>query len=158
VAVEAEEYRNALKRFPTAVTIVTTALGGTMRGLTATAFAAVSLQPPLVLVCLEKGSRTRALVMDGGRFVVNMLNESQVELAHRFATKGEKSFDDVPHTITAEGIPKLEGAISILVCNTVSVVGGGDHDVFIAAVESVVTAPGRPLLHYDRAYRMLAAD
>lgn len=152
-----EQYRDAVKRFAGGVTIVTAAHGGVVHGLTVTALAAVSLQPPLVLVCLEKGSRTRELIVESGRFVVNILNETQRELAQRFATKGEKTLEDIPHQLV-EGIPTLEGAISTIVCSTVSVTEGGDHDVFLAAVLGTSTAPGRPLVYYDRDYRSLSSD
>lgn len=153
-----EEYREALKRFAAGVTIVTVAHGGLVHGLTVTALAAVSLQPPLVLVCLEKGSRTRELILQSGRFVVNILNESQDELARRFATKGEKTLEDIPHRLVEGGIPALEGAISTIVCSTVNVTDGGDHEVFLASVLETWTAPGQPLVYYNRDYRSLSSD
>lgn len=121
--------------------------------MTATAFAAVSLDPPLVLVCLEKHSRTREIAEGSGRFAINFLRADQEDVAKAFATSGEKSFDGIPYDGGDHGIPLLAEAIVTMLCRTVEIASGGDHDIFIAEVEGCEVRTGEPLLYLDRTYR-----
>jgi flavin reductase (DIM6/NTAB) family NADH-FMN oxidoreductase RutF len=150
-----EELRSASRRFASGVTIVTVAAGGELHGMTASSFASVSLIPPLVLVCLDKTSRTRTMIGTAGSFAVNVLAHGQEEIARVFAGSGEKTFDALPHRIGPLGAPILEGSIAWLECRTTEVVESGDHDVFIAEVLATGNNPGQPLVYFDRDYRLL---
>lgn len=150
-----DTYKDALRRFASGVTIVTVAHEGTMHGMTASSFASVSLRPPLVLVSLEKDSRTHRLVLETGRFGVNVLAIEQEGVARRFSQHGDKSFEEIPHRIDGDGVPLLDDAIAVMTCLTTTVVDGGDHNVFLAEVLSATTRAGSPLLYYDRNYRSI---
>jgi flavin reductase (DIM6/NTAB) family NADH-FMN oxidoreductase RutF len=137
------------------VTVVTVAAGDRVHGMTASSFASVSLDPPLVLVSLDKASQTRSMIADAGSFAINILGSEERELAQVFSRSGDKTFDSFPHRIGPSGAPHLDGAIAWLECQTREVVDGGDHDVFIAAVLATGAPGGRPLLYYDGAYRQV---
>lgn len=153
MSVEPEVYKDAARRFASGVTIVTVEHRGEIHGMTASSFAAVSLQPPLILVSLRIDSRTRELILESGRFAVNVLSEDQVDLAKRFAVKGDKSFEDIPHQRSDEGVPLLEGAIACFSCETFRVIEAGDHEVFLGEVKSTAVRDGSPLIYFNRDYR-----
>src|SRR3712207_4420530 len=110
MAVTAGEFRNALRKFASGVTIVTVSGDGELHGMTASSFASVSLDPPLVLVCLDRTSRTRALVAQTGTFAVNVLRNDQQETSRAFARAGVKPFGTIPHRAGANGAPVLDEA------------------------------------------------
>lgn len=155
MAVGPEDYRQALRRFASGITVVTVARDDELHGMTASSFAAVSLQPPLILVSLEKGSRTRELVLEQGSFGVNVLADHQESLARAFSEAGDKPFDDTKHRLGSTGAPLLEGAIAWLECNISQSVDAGDHDVVIGEVLTCDAREGTPLVYFNRAYRSL---
>lgn len=130
------ELRRAMARWATGVAVVTSRAGDAPRGATTNAFTSLSLDPPLVLVCLDRGSHTLAAIRDCGRFVVNVLSAGQEEVARRFATKlsGEEKLAGLGHELV-EGIPALDGAVLWLACALEEDVPGGDHAILV----------GRPL-------------
>jgi len=134
---------------------VTVAIDDRPHGMTASAFCSVSLEPPRVLVCLEKTSQTRRMVTQAGTFVVNVLSARQEHLARSFALPGMKSFTEHVHQDGIDGAPVLDGAIAWFGCRVIDVVDGGDHDVFVGEVIDCGSHDGEPLLYYDRAYRSL---
>lgn len=150
-----DEYKRALRNFTSGVTVVTVADGDEQHGMTATAFASVSLDPPLILVCLEKTSNTRVFVLNSERFVVNFLTAGQEQIARAFAAPGRKPFDSIAHTRAPGGAAILDGALAWLDCSVTHVVDGGDHDVVIAAVEACDASEGEPLVYYQQHYRAL---
>ena len=151
-----EEYRQALRRFASGLTVVTVANGAELHGMTASSFAAVSLQPPLVLVSLEKGSRTRELVLEVGSFGVNVLAEGQEAVARGFSRSGHKPFEETEHHFGRTGVPLLGGALAWLECHVDRTIDAGDHDVVIADVLATEAHNGRPLLYFNRGYRSLS--
>lgn len=155
MGVSPQEYKEALSRFTSGVTVVTVGMGDQVHGMTASSFASVSLDPPLVLVSLEKQSRTRDLVIEAGAFAVNILESSQREVARAFARRGVKPFDRLSYRLGVTGAPLIEGSLAHLECRTVNVVGGGDHDLFIAEVTATEVHEGAPLVYYRRDYRAL---
>jgi flavin reductase (DIM6/NTAB) family NADH-FMN oxidoreductase RutF len=143
------DLRAAMGHFATGVTVVTAADGeGRRHGSTANAVASVSLEPPLVLVCLREQSLTLAALLDSGRFAVNVLHQRQRALAQRFARRGA-TWDDVAHR---DGI--LDGAIATLACSLHDVTDGGDHRIVVGRVLAVEhpDEPPAPLLFYRGAY------
>jgi flavin reductase (DIM6/NTAB) family NADH-FMN oxidoreductase RutF len=151
--VEPRALRAAMGHFATGVTVVTAAgADGRRHGSTANAVASVSLEPPLLLVCLRDASLTLAALQASGRFAVNVLHQRQRELAQRFARRGA-TWDDVAHR---DGL--LDGAIATLDCELHDVADGGDHRIVVGRVLAVdhpeAHAPP-PLLFYRGAFTAL---
>ena len=155
MSVSPEDYKAAGRRFLSGVTIITVAHDDEVHGMTASSFTTVSLDPPLVLVSLERDSTTRKMVVEAEAFAVNILSRDQEEIARSFSQSGPKSFDGIPHHTGPSGAPFLEGALASLACCTTEVVEAGDHDLFIAEVASCEWRDGEPLLYFDRAYRSI---
>lgn len=153
MTVSSAQFRTALRKFASGITVVTVAHEGQLHGMTASSFSSVSLEPPLVLVCLAKTSRTRDLVRLSGFFAVNILAADQGEIARAFARQGAKPFDGIPHRTGVHGTPLLDGTIAALQCRTVEMHEAGDHDVVVGEVDEATSASGAPLLYYDGAYR-----
>jgi 3-hydroxy-9,10-secoandrosta-1,3,5(10)-triene-9,17-dione monooxygenase reductase component len=156
--VDQRAFRDTLGRFPTGVTVVTASGTGGPAGLTTNAFTSLSLDPPLVLVCFERGSRTLPVVRETGRFAVNVLRAGQEELARVFASKRvpAEKFAAVTHTVD-HGVPVLDGALAWLVCDLQALHPGGDHEIGVGAVSALGHDPdGEPLVFVDGAYRDLA--
>ncbi len=149
------ELKRAVRQFASGVTIVAAVHEGVPHGMTASSFASVSLEPPLILVSMEERSRTRELITQSGRFAVNILRLDQAGLAQTFARTGDKSFDDIPHTVS-DGFAFLDDAVANLGCITVTIAPGGDHDIFIAEVVATRVAGGDPLVYHGRSYRGLS--
>ncbi|MDQ3878462.1 MAG: flavin reductase family protein [Actinomycetota bacterium] len=156
MTVAPEAFREALSKFASGVTIVTVAVEDALHGMTASSFASVSLDPPLILVVLDKTSHTRELVRRRQAFAVNVLGADQETVSRAFARSGHKPFDELTFRLNEEGIPLLDGAIAWIECRVFDIVDGGDHDIVIGDVRSCATQPGTPLIYYERAYRSLA--
>jgi len=155
--IPADEFRRILGHFATGVTVVTTCGGeGQPTGLTASAFTSVSLDPPLVLVCVDHTSQTYPSLLERGRFAVNVLARDQQEVSRRFASTRLDKFDGVPHRISALGLPLLDGALAHLECVTVRTHVEGDHTIFVARVERAAGGSGEPLLYYRGRYDRLS--
>lgn len=150
-----EEYRRALRRFTSGLTVITVPDADRLHGMTASSFAAVSLQPPLILVSLEKGSHTRELVLAAGAFVVNILAEDQEHVARGFSQAGHKPFAHTPHRVAANGGAILDDVLAWLECSVHRTVDAGDHDVVIGEVVASDARDGSPLVYFNRAYRRL---
>ena len=150
-----EDYRKALRRFASGITVVTVANGTELHGMTASSFAAVSLVPPLILVSLEKGSRTRSLVMEAKEFGVNILADHQESVARAFSLPGHKPFEETKHRAGVNEAPLLEGAIAWLECRVQNTVDAGDHDIIIGEVLHCDASEGSPLVYFNRDYRSL---
>jgi len=151
------EFKRAMSSFATGVTVITVDYGGEVHGMTANAFASVSLDPLLVLVCVDQKARTHARLHARKRFGVNVLAENQRAISEYFAltmplpSDAEKAgarFDR-----TAHGTPVLHGALTYLECRLHTAQDAGDHTIFIAEVEDVVVHEGNPLLYFRRSYR-----
>ncbi|MEU1784836.1 flavin reductase family protein [Streptomyces sparsogenes] len=115
--VDAAAFRSALSRFPSGVTIVTTrSAGGTLHGFTASSFAALSLDPPLVLVCLDQGADCFAAFIAAEQFVVNIVTPAHAKLAKKYATKGADKFAHGTFESDEGGYPVLPGAAAVIRC------------------------------------------
>ncbi len=144
--------------FATGVTVVTTLEGERPHGITVNALSSVSLEPPLVMVALDRRRRITPLVREHGRFAVNILGEGQQALSDCFAgapvVPDRESFCGAAWHPGTGGLPLLDGAIAVLECTTVDVFPAGDHDLFVARVDAL-SADGptaMPLLYYRRRY------
>ena len=157
----AGDFRRACGQFATGVTIVTVRDGDGARGMTANSFTSVSLDPPLVLVSIDRRNRTHRLLEIGARFAVSVLAEEHRPWSDRFAGRHgdvQGQFEDIPHRLTPDGLPIVDGALASFVCRVVAVHPAGDHSLFIGQVESISADPGAPpLLFFGGAYRELSA-
>jgi flavin reductase (DIM6/NTAB) family NADH-FMN oxidoreductase RutF/DNA-binding FadR family transcriptional regulator len=145
----AEEFRQVIGHFASGVTVITTAHDDVPYGTTASAVSSLSLEPPMLLVCLKEDSSTKAVVDEAQHFAVNILAEHQPDLAARFATKAPDKFRDLAYTPgTAAGAPLLDDALATLECRVVETVTGGTHAVFLAEVERATSRPGAPLAYF----------
>ena len=136
------EFRNAIGRFLTGVTVITTAHDGALHGITASAVASLSVDPPSLLVCLNKQSATRGAVTAAGRFVVNVLAADQAELAMHFASKSPEKFVRMEVGTSPHGLPRLPGALATLDCVVVAEVDGGTHSIFVGRAEAASASAG----------------
>ena len=152
-AVDPDHFREALKKFASGVTVITTAYEGEKHGLTASSFASVSLDPPLILVVLNTTSRTHALLAHSKVFGVSILPEGDAEVARAFAEKGTKPFDAVPNRSTERGVPILEDSIAWLECEVESTFPGGTHEILVGRVLDCGSRAGDPLIYFERDYR-----
>jgi flavin reductase ActVB len=151
-------FRDCLAQWPSGVTVVTTVDGtGRPAGFTATAFSALSMAPPLVLVCLNGQSSCRAAFDGSDGFAVHVLRADQRSVAERFARSGDR-FRGLPHRPAHPGQPVVADALAALSCRTVDRLAGGDHVILIGEVTEVTLGAGEPLLYHARDYRRLAPE
>ncbi len=151
-----DDFRRVLGHFATGVTIVTTCdTDQRPTGLTVSAFASLSLDPPLVLVCVDHKSQSYPALRDSGYFAVNVLATDQEAISRRFATTRIDKFDGVPHRLGPTGAPLIEGALAHIECLTVAKHVEGDHTVLVGRVEHVEAGQGEPLLYYRGKYGRL---
>ena len=146
-----------MARLPAPVVVVSTRDRSGFRGLTASSFTSVSLDPPLLLVCFDNESRTLPVVRAAGRFAVNVLRAGQEELAATFASKAlaADTFAAVTHTVD-HGVPVLDDALAWLACDLLALHPGGDHTIGVGAVTQMEHESGEPLLFFRGTYRGLA--
>ena len=146
------DFRNAMARFASGVTIVTTRDGeGRAVGFTASAFSSLSLDPPMLLVCLQKDADCYGAFMEAEHFAVSILARGQGDLARRFATKAiDKWLDTQATPGDRTRIPLIDGAAAQTECVMLDRVDGGDHTILIGEVISAVSTTEDPLLHFNR--------
>jgi flavin reductase (DIM6/NTAB) family NADH-FMN oxidoreductase RutF len=147
---EPSEFRNVIGHFASGVTVITTTAEGQRHGTTASAVTSLALEPPMLLVCMNRESATGVAMASSGAFAVNILGEEHGELAIRFARKGHDKFEGVEIADGARGQPLLAGAIAHLECRVTEQVAAGTHTVFIAEVEAATAQVGAPPLAYYR--------
>ena len=154
LSVTPDEFRRACGRFATGVTVATVLDGeGTPHGLTVSSFTSVSLDPPLILICLGHAVTMIDAFRAASHFGINVLSAEQRELSDRFARKGWDRFDALPWERGATGVPLLPGAIAHIECATHDRVPSGDHDIFIGRMVQARVTDGEPLIYFASAYR-----
>jgi flavin reductase (DIM6/NTAB) family NADH-FMN oxidoreductase RutF len=158
--IDPDELRSAMARFPTGVTVVTAPTDEGPAGLAANAVTSLSLEPPLILACLDRGSRTLRAVEAAGSFGINVLPGSTEGegLARGFGRKlpvAEKwrgvSWRE------SSGLPRIDAAIVFVACRMRDVLAGGDHVIITGEVEAIEQRPGEPLLFVDGDYKTIDA-
>jgi len=153
---DTREIRNVMGHFTTGVTVITTRdKTGTPFGLTANAFSSLSLNPPLVVVCVDKTVQCYSCFDESKAFVVNILSEDQEDLSRRFATKGIEKFEGLSWRPGELGVPLLNGAIGHIQCRVTSSYEGGDHTIFIGEIIAAAAQGDRPLLFFKGQYQRL---
>ncbi|MDP6942807.1 MAG: flavin reductase family protein [Myxococcota bacterium] len=152
-----DDFKNALSAWASGVSVVTTRADGLAYGLTVSSFTSVSLDPPLILVCLGHGNRLGEMITRSGHLAVSGLARDQEAASNHFASRGrepEAELRGVPMVSTDRGIPVVEGALAWLDCDVHELVSVGDHTVVIGRVtEAWASGEGSPLLYWSRAYR-----
>jgi flavin reductase (DIM6/NTAB) family NADH-FMN oxidoreductase RutF len=158
MSVTQAEFRKALGSFATGITVITLDSEGEVHGMTANAFTSVSLDPMLVLVCVDQRASTHAHLHAKKRFGVNVLAENQRVISEYYASTGrthDRAAEEAGAIFdrTEHGTPLLRGALAYLECKLHTAQDAGDHTIFIAEVEDVVVRDGRPLLYFESRYR-----
>ncbi len=158
--VDKQRFRHIGGAFATGVTVITTGRDGYYHGMTANAFATVSLEPALVLVCVDKTAHTYPVLDSSGAFNVNILAEDQQEVSRLFANKElqeSHGLSGMDFHIGVNGVPVLASCLAYMQCRVVARYDGGDHTIYIGEVEEAdLGKDGAPLLFYRSAYRRLA--
>lgn len=153
-ALDQMDFRNAMARFASGVTIVTTRNNdGAFVGFTASAFSSLSLNPPLLLVCLQKDAECYSAFMESPEFALSILAHGQDDIARRFATKAIDKWDGTPTVIgPSSGLPLIEGASAHTECVIRDRTDGGDHTILVGEVTRASSTDAEPLLHFNRQF------
>ena len=156
---DSKELRRVMGLFATGVTVLTTRdAEGRPYGLTANAVTSLSLDPPLLIICIDKKAETHPHFFDSRCFVVNILAEDQEALSTRFAKSGGDKFGSLPFSTNQDGVPVLEGTLAHIECRITETHEGGDHVIHIGEVHHAELRGGRPLLFFQGRYRCLESD
>jgi flavin reductase (DIM6/NTAB) family NADH-FMN oxidoreductase RutF len=156
MAIDPDEFRAVLGRFASGVTILTTRdADGRDHGMTVSAFCSVSLEPPLVLACIERNTDMYKILPKATHFGISVLGEGQEALSRRFAELPSGRFDGIGYSRAESGVVLLDDAIGHLDCRKVDRHDAGDHAIYIGEVESASCQQERPLLYYRGGYAQL---
>lgn len=162
MAVERDTFFEIMSAFPTGVAIVTTVdVDGEPRGLTTNSFTSISAEPPIVLVSLDKGSRTLPAMRASGRFVVNFMRHDCADVCRLFASRADDKFDQVAWTAGEGGVPILhEGAVAHAECTVLEEIEIGDHIVLTGLVHAGGTPDPAdvPIVYFRRGFSAVATD
>jgi 3-hydroxy-9,10-secoandrosta-1,3,5(10)-triene-9,17-dione monooxygenase reductase component len=150
-------FRAAMGLLPTGVTVVTAGGPGGPAGATANAVGSLSIEPMLMLACLDRGSRTLLAVQAANRFGVSVLHASQEPVARAFATKAPVAdkWEGIEWS-ERDGVPAIDGALVFAACELRDVIAGGDHVIVTGEVTALETTQGTPLVFHEGRYRPLA--
>jgi flavin reductase (DIM6/NTAB) family NADH-FMN oxidoreductase RutF len=148
-----QAFRQTLGRFASGITVVTMQLENEVRGITVSAFLSVSLEPPLVLVSVDKKAHSHERMMKSERYGVSILSEGQQALSNHFAGRAPEV---IPEFDTLDGFPVLKNAVAQLVCKTVQHVDAGDHTLFIGQIERLTwQEDAKPLVYFHGGYQKI---
>jgi len=148
-----EDFKRAAGSFITGVTVVTTrSPDGELMGFTANSFTSVSLDPPLVLVCLHRNAPSLRAFRVGCGYAINVLSADQESISRHFARPSDDKFASVPYRIGAAGAPLIEGCIAHIDCSLEVAYDGGDHVILVGRVQNVATDDGSPLIFHRSRY------
>lgn len=155
MSLDQDAFRAVLGRFASGVTIVTV-LGANGRdyGMTVSAFSSVSLEPPLVMVCIGEEASLKPMIADATHYGVSILASDQEPLSRRFAAHGER-FDGIGFTRGENGMALIDGALAFMECRIVARHRAGDHTIVVGEVEAASVEDARPLLYYRGGYAQL---
>lgn len=163
MSVDTQTFKQALAQWASGVTVITTCKpDGTPKGMTASAFSSVSLDPPLVLTCIGKKLYTHQLVAEAGFFAVNILGQEHIEWGKRFAgmyPEIEDRFADIAHTTAVTGAPILPNVSGWVDCKLHASYDGGDHTIFVGQVLAAAgTDSSSPLMYFNRSWGTFTPD
>jgi flavin reductase (DIM6/NTAB) family NADH-FMN oxidoreductase RutF len=151
-----EQFRHASGRFATGITIATVRdVLGIPHGLTVNSFTSVSLDPPLVSICLGHAVSLIEIFRAASYFGINVLAETQRTVSERFARRGQDRFEGIEWEAGANGAPLIAGVLAAMECRTVERIRAGDHDIFLAQMVTARVVEGKPLVYFASGYRRL---
>ena len=159
--IDPDLFRGTLSSWASGVTVVTSRVGDDVRGMTASAFCSVSLEPPLVLVCIDRSAIMLEFVQKSRVFAVNILAREQEDVSRACASRRveeSRRLEGIPYHEEATGSPVLDHAIAFLDCRVEHDYDGGDHIIFVGRVEAAGARDGEPLVYFRGDYRSLATD
>jgi len=155
--IDKNELRRVMGHFATGVTIITTvSASGQLHGLTANAFTSVSLEPPLLLISVDKKAESYPSFEQSKVFTVNILSDSQEALSRKFAVTGTDKFTGVAFRAGGNGAPIILGALAHIECRLYATYDGGDHTLYLGEILEAETREGKPLLFYRGGYRAIS--
>ena len=157
MTIDPQEQKRIMGKFATGVTVASTRLGDNTWGMTANAVTSLSLEPPLILLCVKREGQSHANFAESGIFALNILAADQQTISDRFAFKGPKDFSDLETTTAETGAPVLTGALGWVDCRIVNTVAAGDHDMFIGEIVAGAARDGQPLVYFSGGYSQLNA-
>ncbi len=150
------KFRSVVGRFASGITILTACdESGTDHGMTVSAFCSLSLEPPLVLVCVERIAEMHDVLATASQFAINILASGQESISRRFAERIEDRFDGIGFARGLSGAPLLHGTLAHVECSIKKRLNGGDHSIFIGEVIDAEAREDRPLLYYRGGYAQL---
>ncbi len=151
--VDASAFRAVMRHYPTGVTVVTSLREGEPRGMTLNAFSSVAVDPPLLLICVNREARSYLYIATSRIFCVNLLSAGQRELAERFSGKiRERQFEGVPFDVDVTGAPVLAETIGHFDCEVAEEHHAGSHSIIIGRVVACTARPGIPLGYFNAGY------
>jgi flavin reductase (DIM6/NTAB) family NADH-FMN oxidoreductase RutF len=154
MAISNDEFKSSLSRFASSVTVVTTKdCEGNLHGLTVSAFCSVSMNPPLILVCIHKSTGSYSSFEESKAFVVNILKESQQQISNHFASHSDDKFSGQNYELNENGLPILADCLVNLECSLKHSYDGGDHTIFVGEIEKTTVRDGKPLIYSQGKYR-----
>ena len=156
--IDSETYRAVLGRFASGIVVITLrGNDGVDHGMTVSAFCSLSLEPTLVLVCIDHAASMHPLMLEHPTFGVNILSSEQEAYSRRFAAEEDDRFDGIAYTRGENGVVLLADALAHMECHVVRHYDAGDHTIFIAEIDRAepTAAEGRPLLYYRGGYAQL---
>jgi flavin reductase ActVB len=149
-------FREAMSVLPSGVTIMTTVdAAGTPRGFAASSFCSLSMEPPLVLVCLAKTAQCHDAFHESDEWAIQIVGDLHVDLISRFATKGVDKFGGGEFVPNNRGVPVLPDASVLLQCSAYERYDGGDHTILVAKVWSVEIRESVPVLYFQREFHSI---
>jgi flavin reductase (DIM6/NTAB) family NADH-FMN oxidoreductase RutF len=147
---DSAQFKSALSQFATGVTVITTRLAdGSFRGLTASSFNSVSLNPPLILWSLGSSANSLPIFSGNSHYVINVLAAGQADLAERFSRRTDDPFGGVGYQLSRTGVPILEGVVAWFECHNRSRYPEGDHVIFVGEVENCAVSRQPALIFHD---------
>lgn len=162
MSVDSQQYKNTLARWASGVTVVTTLDGAEWKGVTASSFTSVSLEPPLVMICLIKRLYTHKLILECKRFAVNILSQDQMEIGKLFAgmkPEIQDRFERLNCFTALTGCPILPETVGWVDCELRQTYEGGDHSIFLGEVVASGIGTGEaPLLYFNRTWGQFSAQ
>ena len=151
--IDPRTFRQVLGQFCTGITIITTMHDDLPNGFACQSFAALSLDPPLVLFCPQKTSGSWNRIKDSGRFCVNILGDDQEDVSRVFASKAEDKFAEIGWKRSGNGAPQITGVLAHIDCDIHEILDGGDHDIVLGKVTGLeVNHEGGPLVFFRGGY------
>jgi flavin reductase (DIM6/NTAB) family NADH-FMN oxidoreductase RutF len=156
MSIDAATFRRVMRSVPTAVSVVTVVdATGRDHGMTVGAFCSLSLEPPLVLICVGDDATLSPVMSEAAAFGVSVLSEGQQDLSVRFADRAERGFEGLAHERAPGGTILLDGTVAAFECRVVARHRGGDHTIVIGEMSFAKALTGAPLIHHQGGYRTL---